>query len=74
MPRMSPAALLRFYKTKVAISRAAGVDKQVVQGWFKSGAVPVNHQITLEVATDGQLKADVGKDFREVVARGETAA
>ena len=68
---MSPAALLRFYKRKIEIARAAGVDKQVVQGWFKSGAVPLNHQIKFEVATNGHLKSDVGKDFREVVARGQ---
>lgn len=73
MPRMTCAQLLRFYKTKVEIARAIGIDRQVVQGWFDRGSVPLDQQTKFEVATNGELKADVSDEFREVVARGEAA-
>lgn len=71
---MTPKQLLKHYETKVAIADAAGVDKQVVQGWFDRDSVPLNHQTTLEVTTGGALKADVSEQFREVVAKGQAAA
>lgn len=71
---MTPNQLLKHYKTKVAIADACGVDKQVVQGWFERGSVPLAHQTTLEVDTGGDLKADVSDEFREVVAKGQAEA
>lgn len=73
MPSMTCSQLLRFYKTKVAISKALGIDRQVVQGWFERGTVPLDQQTKLEVATAGELKAAVSDEFREVVARGQVA-
>lgn len=73
MARMTPTQLLRHYKTKVAIAEAIGVDKQVVQGWFERDRVPLDQQTKLEVATAGELKADVSDEFREVVAKGQAA-
>lgn len=67
---MSPSELLTHYKTKVAIADAGGVDRQVVQGWFDRGRVPLDQQTKYEVATAGALKADVSDEFREVVAKG----
>lgn len=71
---MSPSALLRHYKTKVAIAEAGGVDRQVVQGWFDRGRVPLDQQTKYEVATGGELKADVSDEFRDVVIKGAAAA
>lgn len=71
---MSPTALLKFYKTKVAIADAGGVDRQVVQGWFERDRVPLDQQTKFEVHSSGELKADVSEEFREVVSRGQAAA
>lgn len=70
---MTPAALLRHYKSKTAIAQAGGVDRQVVQGWFDRGRVPLDQQTKYEVDTGGVLKADVSPEFREVVMRGAAA-
>lgn len=64
---MTPNELLKHYGTKADIGRAAGVDRQVVHGWFERGSVPLDHQTSFEVATDGKLKADVSEEFRKVV-------
>lgn len=66
---MSPQELLSHYRTKVAIAEAGGVERQVVQGWFDRGRVPLDQQTKYEVHTDGVLKADVSDEFRAVVAR-----
>lgn len=71
---MSPSDLLKHYQTKVAIAQAGGVDRQVVQGWFDRGRVPLDQQTKYEVATDGALRADVSEEFREVVTKGQAAA
>lgn len=70
MGRMSPSELLKYFKTKAAIGRAIGVDRQAVQGWFDRGRVPLDQQTKFEVATSGALLADVSDEFRAVVARG----
>jgi hypothetical protein len=70
---MSPSELIAHYKTKAAVADAIGVDRQVVQGWFERGKVPLEQQTKLEVATDGRLKADVSEEFREIVVRGAAA-
>jgi hypothetical protein len=70
---MSPADLLRHYKTKVAIAEAGGVDRQVVQGWFDRDRVPLDQQTKYEVDTRGALKADVSEEFRDVVRRSKAA-
>jgi hypothetical protein len=74
MPRMTCYELLRFYKTKVAIAEAGDVDRQVVQGWFERDRIPLDQQTKYEVATNGELKADVTEEFREVVARGQASS
>lgn len=71
---MSPSDLLEHYKTKVAIADAGGVERQVVQGWFDRGRVPLDQQTKYEVHTAGTLRADVSNEFREVVAKGAAAA
>lgn len=70
---MTPKQLLDHFGTKVAIAEALGADKQRVQGWFDRKKVPMDQQIKLEVATGGVLKADVGDEFREIVARDAAA-
>lgn len=59
--------LLKRHKTKAAIARAAGVERQIVQDWFTRNRVPLNHQITLEVESGGELKADVMDEFRKLL-------
>ncbi len=71
---MSPAQLLKHYGTKVAIADAGEVDRQVVQGWFDRGRVPLDQQTKCEVHTDGALRADVSDEFRDVVIKGAAAA
>lgn len=70
---MSPDELLNHYGTKAAIAAAIGGDRQLVQGWFERGRVPLDQQTKYEVATNGALKADVSEEFREVVARAKVA-
>lgn len=70
---MTPSDLLRRYKTKIAIAQAIGADRQLVQGWFDRGRVPLDQQTKFEVATDGELRADVSEEFRDVVVRGAAA-
>lgn len=70
---MSPAQALKVYEKKVHIARVCKVDKQVVQGWFKSGSIPIEHQMTMEVDTAGRLRASVAPAFRKLIA-GEKAA
>ena len=67
---MSPSELLNHYSTKAAIAAAVGTDRQAVHGWFERGRVPLDQQMKFEVATGGALKADVGEEFRAVVAKG----
>jgi hypothetical protein len=69
---MTPDDLLSHYKTKAAIAEAGAVDRQVVQGWFERGRVPLDQQTKYEVATAGALKADVSEEFRRVV-QGQAA-
>lgn len=69
---MTPEELLHHYKTKAAIAEAGGVDRQVVQGWFERGRVPLDQQTKYEVDSDGALRADVSDEFRRVV-RGQEA-
>lgn len=71
---MTPNQLLKHYKTKAAIADAGGIDRQVVQGWFERDRVPLDQQTKFEVATNGDLKADVSDEFREVVAKGQAVA
>lgn len=66
---MKPSDLLQHYKTKAAVAAAIGVDRQVVQGWFERGRVPLEKQTEFEVATNGDLKADVSEEFRDIVVQ-----
>lgn len=64
---MKPSDLLKHYRTKARIARAGNVDRQVVQGWFERGSIPLDQQTKFEVDTLGKLKANVSDEFRRVV-------
>ena len=59
--------VLRKYGFKSAIAHALNIDRQVVQGWYDRGNIPLEPQMRLEVLSRGKLKADVGEDFRKIV-------
>ena len=64
---MTPTQVLRKYGYKAGIAHALRIDRQVVQGWYTRGIIPLDHQIRLEVLSRGELKADVGEPFRQLV-------
>lgn len=78
---MTPDQLLERYGTKADIARAGEerrkaipemkndgeITRQMVQGWFERGNVPLDKQTLFEVDTGGELRADVSAEFRSVV-------
>ena len=66
---MKPNDLLKIFDSKSDIARAAGVNRQVVHGWFLRDTVPLEQQIKLEVATRGALLADISAEFRKLARR-----
>lgn len=65
---MTPNQLIKHYGSAAKAAAALGADRQIVHGWKKRGSIPLDHQCTYEVLTDGKLRADVPEGFREVAA------
>ncbi len=55
---MAPQDLLKYFKTKTAIARAARIAPSSVSEWFEHGAVPVARQYQFQVLTNGALCVD----------------
>lgn len=61
---MSPQQVIEFYGTQVNVASALGIAQSSVSGWVQAGAVPMERQYQVELATNGQLRADLPADRR----------
>lgn len=63
---MRYADLERKWGTQQGIADALGLDhRQTVNKWAKTGIVPLAHQITAEIASGGELSADIPDALRK---------
>ena len=56
---MSPKQVIDFFGSQVATARALGIEQPSVSAWLKTGEVPMDRQYQIELATNGQLRADL---------------
>lgn len=56
---MSPKQVIEFFGTQVATAEALGLAQSSVSGWVDAGEVPEVRQYQIELATNGQLRADL---------------
>lgn len=62
---MTYKQLLKYYGgSSAAAGHAIGTYRQKVHGWRVNG-IPLEAQIAYEIATKGQLRADVPEMFRK---------
>jgi hypothetical protein len=66
---MTPADLIAHYGTQAAAANARGLDRQLIQGWVKRGSIPLDQQCEYEVASGGQLKADLPEGMRDTAQK-----
>jgi len=65
---MNYEQLEKHFGSQVEIQRALGVKhRQTVNKWKRAG-VPLDWQVKAEIASDGELKADLPKAFRKLAA------
>lgn len=57
--------LISHYKTESDAARAIDVPRQTVHRWKKAGVVPLEQQVKYEVASNGNLRADLPDSIRE---------
>lgn len=65
---MTYKELIKHYGTPAAAAAARKLDRQIVHGWKTRGRIPLDQQVEYEIATEGQLKADLPNGFRERAA------
>jgi DNA-binding transcriptional regulator YdaS (Cro superfamily) len=68
---MTPAEALAYFGRQVEIARVLGVKPPSVSEWFDAGCIPEGRQYQLELATNGELKADAPANRK---ANGDHAA
>jgi hypothetical protein len=56
---MTKKEAIAYFRFGSAIAEICGVTRQAVCGWKR---IPLKHQLTLEVHTNGKLKADRNGD------------
>ena len=56
---MNPKQVIEYFKTQTAAADALGIAQSSVAGWLDSGEVPEVRQYQIELATNGQLRADL---------------
>ena len=56
---MSPKQVIDFFGTQTATAKALGIAQSSVAGWVSAGEVPMERQYQVELATNGQLRADL---------------
>ena len=56
--------LISHYQSEAAAARAVGYDRQRVHGWKNRDRIPTDDQIAFEVATGGELRADIPDEVR----------
>ena len=57
--RMSPKQVIDFFGTQVKTAEALGIAQSSVSGWVQAGEVPMERQYQIELASNGQLRADL---------------
>jgi DNA-binding transcriptional regulator YdaS (Cro superfamily) len=55
---MTPNEALQYFRTKTKIGMALGLAPSTVSEWFEIGYIPEGRQYQIELATNGDLKAD----------------
>ena len=55
---MTPQQALDYFGSKAEIARVLEVTPPSVAEWFQAGTIPEGRQYQLELATQGDLKAD----------------
>jgi DNA-binding transcriptional regulator YdaS (Cro superfamily) len=56
---MAPHEVISFFGTQVAASKALGISQPSIAMWVEVGIVPEVRQYQIELATNGQLRADL---------------
>jgi ParB-like chromosome segregation protein Spo0J len=56
---MSPRQVIDFFGTQAATAKALGLTQPTVSGWLTDGAIPIERQYQIEMATNGALRADL---------------
>lgn len=56
---MSPKQVIEHFRTQIGVAEALGIAQSSVAGWIESGEVPEVRQYQIELATNGQLRADL---------------
>lgn len=56
---MTPLEAELFFKSKAKIALALGITAPAVSEWFAKGRIPIVRQYQLELASEGQLRADM---------------
>ena len=52
-------AAIRFFGSQQQLSKALGVDRKIINDWLnKSIRLPVQHALSIEMLTDGQILAE----------------
>jgi hypothetical protein len=55
---MSPKNVVQYFGSQVAAAKALGVYQSSVAEWVANGCIPEVRQYQIELATNGQLRAD----------------
>lgn len=61
---MTPAQVVAYYGTQTKASDELGYSKQAVSKWVRLKRIPIAAQITIELKTRGQMRADLPKQIR----------
>jgi DNA-binding transcriptional regulator YdaS (Cro superfamily) len=56
---MNPKQVIDFFGTQTNTAKSLGIAQSSVAGWVQAGEVPMDRQYQIELASDGQLRADL---------------
>lgn len=55
---MTPEAAIKHFGTQTKLAQALGLAQSSVAEWAANQSIPLSRQYQIELATNGQLKAD----------------
>jgi DNA-binding transcriptional regulator YdaS (Cro superfamily) len=55
---MSPEQAIKFFGTQAELARVLGVKQPSIAEWKEAGEIPEARQYQIELATNGELRAD----------------
>lgn len=58
MQGMTPQELIDYFGSQSAAAAALGITQPSVWDWLQAGEIPESRQYQIQLATDGNLKAD----------------